>query len=183
MRRNSVKSSVLETSESRSGHTKEKPRTEQAHTKLPIILASSTAAHESLHRSYSWVDCRPRRVRRQVDGSRQQMQLGEDRQEPTMLSITTAYSTFGKTKSLKTVDWSHRLSVQTTFVIAQYTGRKWKWTNWEDSLRLQTFWPTTVKQKHQTKKNNDFQAPPCLLLLRLFTWHLLFACCRVLLVL
>lgn len=29
-----------------------------------------------------------------------------------MLYITTAYSTFGKRKSLKIIDWSHRSSVQ-----------------------------------------------------------------------
>lgn len=40
---------------------------------------------QSLHRSYSWVDCRPRWARQQVSSSCRQMQLGEDRQEPTML--------------------------------------------------------------------------------------------------
>lgn len=82
MRRNSVISSFLETSESRSGHTKEKPRTEQAHTKFTHHIG---LLRKSLHRSNSWVDCRPRWVRQQVSSSCRQMQLGEDRQEPTML--------------------------------------------------------------------------------------------------
>lgn len=90
------------------------------------------------------------------------------RQRSPEIHINTAYSTFGKTKktkkkSLKIIDWSHRFCLvsfcfaQTTFFIAQYTGRKWKWTNREDSLRLRTFWLTTVKQKHSKKKKGRKQ--------------------------
>ena len=46
---------------------------------------------------------------------------------------------------------------QTTVFIAQYTGRKWKWTNREDSLRLRNILTYNSETKTSDKKKGRKQ--------------------------
>lgn len=133
--------------------TKQNKTIEQARTKSPIILASCTAAQ--------LVNCCPWWGRQQSTPlvnkcSLEKIVRGAQNVISTQHILLLAKQNNNKKKSLKIIDWSHRFCLfyfaQTTFFIAQYTGRKWKWTERERIVLGWGHWPTTVKQKHLTKK-------------------------------
>lgn len=125
---------------------------EQARTKLPFALTFCTAAHQSSQWSQSLVDCCPRAFNNYHNCHLEKIVGGAQNVNTT----TTAYCTFGKTKSFKFVDWSHRLSVEfnpdTDDLLHSTVYRQKVKINREDSLRRRTFCPTTGKEKAENKR-------------------------------
>lgn len=132
MRRNSVISSFLETLESRSGHTKEINKNNRTGTYKsypsywpPAQLHTShhTEANLGLTAVRGGYSNKSRALVNKC--SLEKIVRGAH----NVIYHHSIFYFWQNKKSLKIIDWSHRLSVQfyfkqTTFFIAQYTGRK-----------------------------------------------------------
>lgn len=168
------------TSESRSGHAHQRIKQKQQNRHIQSYPSCWPPAqrHTSRHTEANLgFDCCPRRVRQQVKINK--IVWRGSSEEPTMLYITTAYSTFGKRKSLKIIDWSHRSSVQSeaddrlhsTVYRQEVKLNKERGQSQVENIRNYNSKTKNIRQKRQ-KTCEDFQT--LFLLFYLFTKLLVF---------